>query len=136
MKSQEVVLWMEKCHPDRLVPNTVMLCTRNIFLLENMRDIYPDEYIKIIQASGSAGIIKPWLDAQNAFVHRTDLKLVVSSGTVLHTRTNGYSGIVLNTKYMISRSGTRNSSGQMCVCRKYMAMDNYLYHQYLLRTWW
>lgn len=42
MKSNEVVLWMENCSPDRLTPNTVMLCTRNIFLLENMRDIFPE----------------------------------------------------------------------------------------------
>jgi hypothetical protein len=35
-----------------------MLCTRNIFLLENMRDIFPDEYAAIIQSSGTAGIVK------------------------------------------------------------------------------
>lgn len=54
----DVVLWMEKCAPERLVPNTVMLCTRNIFILENMRDFLPEEYHEIIAASGSAGIIK------------------------------------------------------------------------------
>ncbi len=58
MESNEVVLWMEKCSPERLTANKVMLCTRNIFLLENMRDFYPDEYHAIIQSSGSAGIIK------------------------------------------------------------------------------
>lgn len=58
MESNEVVLWMEKCAPERLTANKVMLCTRNIFLLENMRDFFPDEYHAIIQSSGSAGIIK------------------------------------------------------------------------------
>ncbi len=33
-------------------------CTRNIFLLENMRDISPYEYNDIIKGSGNAGIIK------------------------------------------------------------------------------
>ncbi len=57
-ESNEVVLWMEKCAPERLTANKVMLCTRNIFLLENMRDIFLDEYVAIIQSSGSAGIVK------------------------------------------------------------------------------
>lgn len=57
-QSNEVVLWMENCAPDRLTANTVMLCTRNIFLLENMRDFWPEEYHDIIAASGSAGVIK------------------------------------------------------------------------------
>lgn len=57
-QSNEVVLWMSECKPERLVPNTIMLCTRNIFILENMRDFYPEEYHKIIAASGSAGVIK------------------------------------------------------------------------------
>ncbi len=58
MESNEVVLWMEKCVPERLTANKVMLCTRNIFLLEHMRDFDPDEYHSIIRGSGSAGIIK------------------------------------------------------------------------------
>jgi hypothetical protein len=57
-ESNEVVLWMEKCDPGRLTANKVMLCTRNIFLLQNMRDIFPEEYHAIIQRSSSAGIIK------------------------------------------------------------------------------
>ncbi|HLB71471.1 MAG: hypothetical protein OIN88_05015 [Candidatus Methanoperedens sp.] len=57
-ESNEVILWMEKCDPLRLTANKVMLCTRNIFLLENMRDIFPEEYAAIIQSSGSAGIVK------------------------------------------------------------------------------
>jgi hypothetical protein len=57
-KSSEVVLWMEKCAPERLTANKVMLCTRNIFLLENMRDIFIDEYVAILKNSGNAGIIK------------------------------------------------------------------------------
>ncbi len=57
-ESNEVILWMEKCDPLRLTANKVMLCTRNIFLLENMRDIFVDEYNAIIQSSGSAGIVK------------------------------------------------------------------------------
>ncbi len=57
-KSNEVVLWMGNCDPLRLVPNTIMLCTRNIFLLENMRDIREYEYNEILKASGSAGIVK------------------------------------------------------------------------------
>lgn len=56
-KSNEVILWMDKCDPLRLTPNTIMLCTRNMFLLENMRDMYPDEYHEIIRQSGSAGIV-------------------------------------------------------------------------------
>jgi len=58
MGSNEVVLWMEKCDPSRLTANKVMLCTRNIFLLENMRDFFLDEYVAIIQRSGNAGIVK------------------------------------------------------------------------------
>jgi hypothetical protein len=58
-ESSEVVLWMEKCAPERLTANKVMLCTRNIFLLENMRDIFVDEYVAILKGSGNAGIIKP-----------------------------------------------------------------------------
>jgi hypothetical protein len=58
MESNEVVLWMEKCAPERLTANKVLLCTRNIFLLQNMRDIFPEEYTAIIQSSGSAGIVK------------------------------------------------------------------------------
>ena len=57
-KSSEVVLWMEQCAPERLTANKVMLCTRNIFLLENMRDIFIDEYVAILKDSGNAGIIK------------------------------------------------------------------------------
>ncbi len=57
-ESSEVVLWMEKCAPGRLTANKVMLCTRNIFLLENMRDIFFDEYVNILKGSGNAGIIK------------------------------------------------------------------------------
>lgn len=57
-ESNEVVLWMEKCAPERLTANKVMLCTRNIFLLENMRDIFVDEYVAILKGSGNAGIIK------------------------------------------------------------------------------
>lgn len=59
MNANEVVLFMNKCSPSRLTPNRVMLCTRNVFLLENMRDIFPEEYNTILQSSGSAGIIKP-----------------------------------------------------------------------------
>ena len=54
----EVVLWMENCVPARLVPNTVMLCVRNMFILENMRDFLYDEYTEIIKSSGDAGIIR------------------------------------------------------------------------------
>lgn len=57
-ESSEVILWMENCAPERLTANKVMLCTRNIFLLENMRDIFPEEYNAIIQSSGTGGIIK------------------------------------------------------------------------------
>ncbi|HEY9206991.1 MAG TPA: hypothetical protein VIO58_13850 [Candidatus Methanoperedens sp.] len=57
-ESNEVVLWMEKCAPERLTANKVMLCTRNIFLLQNMRDIFVDEYNAILQSSGNAGIVK------------------------------------------------------------------------------
>lgn len=56
--SNEVVLFMSKCAPERLTANRIMLCTRNIFLMENMRDIFPEEYHTIIRGSGSAGIVK------------------------------------------------------------------------------
>lgn len=58
MVGNEVVLWMEKCRPERLTANTIMLCTRNVFILENMRDIMPWEYIEIIRASNSAGVVR------------------------------------------------------------------------------
>lgn len=58
VSSNEVILWMDRCLPGRLTANRVMLCARNIFLLENMRDMDPDEYHDIIIRSGSAGIIK------------------------------------------------------------------------------
>ncbi|KCZ71223.1 hypothetical protein ANME2D_03258 [Candidatus Methanoperedens nitroreducens] len=54
----EVILWMEDCAPERLTPNTVMLCVRNMFMLENMRDFLYDEYVDIIKRSGNAGIVK------------------------------------------------------------------------------
>ncbi len=54
----EVVLWMENCLPERLALNTVMLCVRNMFILENMRDFLYDEYTAIIKSSGDAGIIR------------------------------------------------------------------------------
>lgn len=57
-KSSEVVLWMDECAPERLTSNKVMLCTRNMFLLENMRDLYIDEYVEILKDSTNAGIIK------------------------------------------------------------------------------
>lgn len=57
-ESSEVVLWMENCAPERLTANKVMLCTRNIFLLENMRDLVPEEYHAIIEGSNSAGIVR------------------------------------------------------------------------------
>jgi len=57
-ESNEVILWMDNCLPERLVANKIMLCTRNIFLLQNMRDMFPKEYHAIIQRSGSAGIVK------------------------------------------------------------------------------
>lgn len=58
MNASEVVLWMENCALERLTANTIMLCTRSTFILENMRDIFPDEYHSIIKSSGSAGIVK------------------------------------------------------------------------------
>ncbi len=54
----EVVLWMENCVPERLVPNTLILCARNIFMLENMRDFLYGEYVDIIKCSGNTGIIR------------------------------------------------------------------------------
>lgn len=54
----QVVLFMEWCDPGRLTANRVMLCTRNIYLLENMKDILPETYHEIISMSGSAGIIR------------------------------------------------------------------------------
>lgn len=56
-ESNEVVLWMEECAHENLAENKVMLCTRNIFMLENMRDPFIDEYVTILKGSGNAGII-------------------------------------------------------------------------------
>lgn len=58
MSSSECILWMGKCSPDRLTANRVMLVTRNMFILENGRDFFIDEYLDIITASGNAGIIR------------------------------------------------------------------------------
>lgn len=58
-ESSEVVLWMDECAPERLTANKVMLCTRNVFLLENMRDLFIDEYVAILKSSGNAAVIKP-----------------------------------------------------------------------------
>lgn len=58
MYNSEVILWMEGCVPERLTANTVMLCARNMFLLENGRDLFIDEYVTILKGSGAAGIIK------------------------------------------------------------------------------
>lgn len=57
-EQSEVVLWMDNCNSQRMVANRVMMCARNIFLLENMRDIREYEYNSIIMSSGCAGIIK------------------------------------------------------------------------------
>ena len=59
IQPNEVVLWMKKCAPERLTANKVLLCTRNVFLLENMRDIFIDEYVAILKGRGNAGIVKP-----------------------------------------------------------------------------
>ncbi len=56
--THEVILWMENCAPERITPNTVMLCIRNIFMLENMRDFLYDEYVDIIKSSGDAEVIR------------------------------------------------------------------------------
>lgn len=58
MGTYEIILFMKYCHDDRLVANKTMLIVRNIFLLENMRDIREYEYNEILLGSGSAGIIK------------------------------------------------------------------------------
>ena len=56
--AHEVILWMEKCDPSRLTPNKIMLCIRNTFILENMRDFMYEEFVDIITSSGNAGIIR------------------------------------------------------------------------------
>lgn len=43
---------MCNCDPLRIVPNTVMLCVRTIFLMNNNRDIRLYEYNDIIRKSG------------------------------------------------------------------------------------
>lgn len=50
--SNEVILWMNKCDPEYITSNKVMLCIKNIFLLENMRNIFPEEYS--VLSSGAA----------------------------------------------------------------------------------
>lgn len=55
----EVVLFMLKCPAGyRLTANRVMLCARNQFLLENMRDMMVYEYNEILAGSGSADIVR------------------------------------------------------------------------------
>ncbi len=54
----ECVLWMDGCLPERLTANKVLLCARNIFMLNNDRDITPEEFKEIIRGSGDAGIVK------------------------------------------------------------------------------
>jgi len=54
----EAVLFMDTCHPDRLVPNRTMLCVRGAFIMDNGCDILPYEYNEIIAMSGSASIVR------------------------------------------------------------------------------
>ncbi len=54
----EVILFMKDCKSERLVPNTIMLCCRNIFLLENNYDFLPYQYNDMLTRSGFAGIIR------------------------------------------------------------------------------
>lgn len=58
MDSVECILWMDKCNLDKLSATKVMLCIRNMFMLENDRDINHLEFNKIIVVAGSAGIVK------------------------------------------------------------------------------
>lgn len=57
-QQSDIVLWMEECDPQRVVPNTVMMAARGMSLLVNLRDITPGEYRRIIRGSGSAGIMR------------------------------------------------------------------------------
>lgn len=56
--SDEAILWMSECSPDRLTANRVMLCVRNEFILMNDRDFFIHEYNEIITASGNAAVIR------------------------------------------------------------------------------
>lgn len=54
----QIVVWMSRCAPERLPANRVMLCARNLCLLENGYDMTPDEFREMLAAAGSAGIVK------------------------------------------------------------------------------
>lgn len=53
----DVVLWLDG-DMDKLAANRTILCTRSVYLLENLADITIEEYNNIIIRSGSAGIIQ------------------------------------------------------------------------------
>ncbi|MCZ7405213.1 MAG: hypothetical protein O8C67_09825 [Candidatus Methanoperedens sp.] len=55
---EEVVLWMEKCKVERRTPNTIMMCIRTDWIMQNDRDIFPQEFNAILQSSNSAGIVR------------------------------------------------------------------------------
>ncbi|MFZ3060832.1 MAG: hypothetical protein WA102_13980 [Candidatus Methanoperedens sp.] len=55
---EEVVLWMEKCKAERRTPNTIMMCIRTDWIMQNDRDIFPQEFNAILQSSNSAGIVR------------------------------------------------------------------------------
>ncbi len=55
---EEVILWMEKCRAGRRTPNTIMMCIRADWLMQNNRDVFPQEFNEILKASNSAGIVK------------------------------------------------------------------------------
>ncbi len=55
---EEVVLWMEKCRAERRTANTIMMCIRTDWLMQNNRDVFPQEFHQILKASSSAGIVK------------------------------------------------------------------------------
>lgn len=55
---EEVVLGMEKCKAERRIPNTIMMCIRTDWIMQNDRDIFPQEFNAILQSSNSAGIVR------------------------------------------------------------------------------
>jgi len=58
MEVYEINMGMESCIQERQTANTIMICTRTVFMMDQQRDIDFDGYIATLLGSGSAGIIK------------------------------------------------------------------------------
>ncbi len=53
----EFVLFIQRCEPNTVVVKIVIMVCRQIFVMERNRDIYSDELYRVLEMSGSAGIV-------------------------------------------------------------------------------